>query len=275
MVRPIPWVSDSLIDFDGVQVELCIPPALYHRQSTDDHFILGKSRSMVEAMMKVSEALDVQAIVDVGVYKGGSVVFFNEVFRPEKLVAIEKNPTSIPALASYCNHPARRDRLRVFLGVDQANQRALGRICRREFADKPLDLVVDDASHFFEETRSTFRALFPRLRPGGIYIVEDWAWAHWPGDHWQKERGGEYFRGKLPLSNILVELMLLCAGSPELVRNVTFNSAVVYVERGDGAIEPGFEPSDHWFNRGDPVPRIGAAAAASIVYSSPTFIIQG
>ncbi|HTR58994.1 MAG TPA: class I SAM-dependent methyltransferase [Casimicrobiaceae bacterium] len=285
--RPIPWVSETLIDFDGVQLELCVPEEiwnvacqdelaqLYERQSTENHFILGKSRTMVEELMQSTEALDVRTMIDVGVYKGGSVVFFNEVFRPEKLVAIERNSAAIPALASYCNDPVRIDRVRVFLGVDQADRPALGRICRHEFADQPLDLIVDDASHFFDETRSTFRALFPRLRPGGIYIIEDWGWAHWRGDHWQKERGGDYFRGKLPLSNLLVELMLLCAGSPELVRSVTFNSTVIYVERGDGAVEPGFEPSDHWFNRGDPVPRVGAAAAPSTVYSSPTFVIRG
>lgn len=272
--RPLPWVSETLIDFNGVQVELCVPPELYDRQSSENHFILGKSKSMIEEMMKRTEALEVRTVVDVGVYKGGSVVFLNEVFGPEKLVAIERNPTDIPALTNYCNDPARIDRLRVCLGVDQADQPALGRICYHEFGNQPLDLVIDDASHFFEETRSTFRALFPRLRPGGMYIIEDWAWAHWAGDYWQKERGGDYFRGKVPLSNLLVELMLLCAGSPELVSNVTFNSVVIFVERGPGALNPGFEISDHSFNRGDAVPKIGVATAPPMVYSSPTFVIR-
>ena len=273
--RPIPWISETLIDFSGVQVELCVPPALYERQSTDKHFILGKSASMIDAMMENTETLETRNIVDVGVYKGGSVVFLNEVFHPEKLVAIERNTADIPALSHYCDDPTRKGQLRVFLGVDQADQAALGRICRHEFRDQPLDLVVDDASHFFEETRATFRALFPRLRAGGMYIIEDWAWAHWPEDYWQKERGGDYFCGKLPLSNLLVELMLLCAGAPQFVRKVTFNSVVIYVERGPGALDPGFELSTHCFNRGDAVPKIGAAIAPSTVYSSPTFVFRG
>jgi len=268
--RPIPWVSETLIDFGGVQVELCVPPSLYERQSTENHFILGKSQSMIESMMKCTDALDVRRVLDVGVYKGGSVVFLNEVFHPEKLVAIEKSPVGVRALARYCEDPARVDRLHVFLGVNQADRPALDRICGREFADQPLDLVVDDASHFYEETRSTFRELFPRLRPGGIYIIEDWAWAHWPGDYWQKERGGDYFRRKLPLSNLLLELMLLCAGAPKLVRKVTFDSVVIYVERGDGVVAPGFELSEHSFNRGEPVPKIGAVPS----YSLPTLVIR-
>lgn len=271
--RPIPWISETLIDFGGVQLELCVPPALYDRQSTENHFILGKSKSMIDEMMKHTEALEVRRVVDVGVYKGGSVVFLNEIFRPEKLVAIERNPADIPPLTLYCNDVARRERVRIYLGVDQADQRALGRIYSTEFTDQPLDLVVDDASHFFEESRSTFRALFPRLRPGGMYIIEDWAWAHWRGDYWQKERGGDYFFRKLPLSNLLIELMLMCAGSPEVVRTVIFNSVVIYVERGDGTLEPGFEPSDHCFNRGDPIPKIGIAGPA-VIYSSPAFVIR-
>jgi hypothetical protein len=272
--RTLPWVSDTLMDFNGVRVELCVPPELYERKSAENHFILGKPKSMIEGMMKSVEALDVQAVVDVGVYKGGSVVFLSEVFRPRKLVAIERNPVRGSPLARYCNDPTRIDRVRVFLGVDQADQEALGRICHLEFGDQPLDLVIDDASHFFEETRVTFRALFPRLRPGGIYIIEDWAWAHWPGDYWQKERGGDYFRRKLPLSNLLVELMLLCAGSPELVSSITFNSLVINVERGDARLDPGFELSDHFFNRGDPVPKFGMTTAPSMFYSSPTFVIR-
>lgn len=273
--RPIPWISDTLIDFNGVQVELCVPPALYERQSTDNHFILGKSASMIASMMENTERIETRNIIDVGVYKGGSVVFLNELFHPAKLVAIERNTADIPALNRYCNDPARAARPSVFLGVDQADPIALAGICRQEFGDLPVDLVIDDASHFLDETRATFRALFPRLRPGGMYIIEDWAWAHWPEDYWQKERGGDYFRGKLPLSNLLVELMLLCAGAPELVSKVTFNSVVIYVERGPGALEPDFELSKHSFNRGDPVPKIGAAVSPPPIYSSPTFVFRG
>jgi hypothetical protein len=70
-------------------------------------------------------------------------------------------------------------------------------------------------------------------------------------------------------------LMLLCAGAPQFLRKVTFNSVVIYVERGPGALDPGFELSTHCFNRGDLVPKIGAAISPSTVYSSPTFVFRG
>src|SRR4029453_17555059 len=180
--RSLPWKGDTQLDFGHVRVELCIPPELYERQSTPGHFILGKSRTMIEAMMAAVAAIPVRNIVDVGVYKGGSIVFLNEAFRPQRLVGIEFNRTDVPALREYCNAPDRAPHIPVHLGVNQSDRPALARICEQAFPDEPIDLVFDTASHFYDETRETFRALFPRMRPGGIYIIEDWGWAHWPGD---------------------------------------------------------------------------------------------
>ena len=146
---------------------------------------------------------------------------------------------------------------------------ALAAICDQAFEDEPIDLVIDDASHFYAESRDTFRALFPRLRSRGVYIIEDWGWAHWAGDYWQKEMGGDYFRTKPPLSNLLVELMLLCASSPGFVRRVAFDSTVIYVERGPDPIPPDFEPSAHYHNRGEPVPKLVAPPARRQALSSP------
>ena len=41
-----------------------------------------------------------------------------------------------------------------------------------------FDLIVDDASHLYRPTLASFEVLYPRLRPGGTYVIEDWA-----GDH--------------------------------------------------------------------------------------------
>lgn len=37
----------------------------------------------------------------------------------------------------------------------------------------PFDVVIDDASHVFAHTVRSFEILFPLLRDGGVYIVED------------------------------------------------------------------------------------------------------
>lgn len=38
----------------------------------------------------------------------------------------------------------------------------------------PFDLIVEDASHDGKLSRDTFDLLFPRVAPGGFYVVEDW-----------------------------------------------------------------------------------------------------
>tara|TARA_B100000575_G_scaffold249030_1_gene215215 strand:- start:314 stop:1042 length:729 start_codon:yes stop_codon:yes gene_type:complete len=43
----------------------------------------------------------------------------------------------------------------------------------------PFDIVVDDASHMNEHQIITFKHLFPKLNPGGIYVVEDTATSYW------------------------------------------------------------------------------------------------
>lgn len=49
----------------------------------------------------------------------------------------------------------------------------------REFLDSVLafigtpDIIIDDASHINVNTIESFRILFPKLQPGGLYIIED------------------------------------------------------------------------------------------------------
>jgi hypothetical protein len=49
----------------------------------------------------------------------------------------------------------------------------------------PFDVIVDDGSHVNEHVRASFETLFPYVRPGGYYVIEDLQTAYWP------EFGGE------------------------------------------------------------------------------------
>jgi MycE methyltransferase N-terminal len=50
----------------------------------------------------------------------------------------------------------------------------------------PLDIVIDDGSHLSDHVVASFLALFPRMRPGGVYVVEDLQTSYWPG--WNSNR---------------------------------------------------------------------------------------
>ena len=43
-----------------------------------------------------------------------------------------------------------------------------------------FDIIIDDGSHVNEHVIKTFHALFPLLRPNGIYAIEDTQTSYWP-----------------------------------------------------------------------------------------------
>jgi demethylmacrocin O-methyltransferase len=67
-------------------------------------------------------------------------------------------------------------RLRVVQG-DQGDAQFLDSMAREL---GPFDIIIDDGSHMSHHVITSFTALFPHLRPGGIYVVEDLATAYWP-----------------------------------------------------------------------------------------------
>jgi SAM-dependent methyltransferase len=79
----------------------------------------------------------------------------------------------------------------VFERGDQTDSDRLKEICLAHAADG-LDIIVDDASHIGLSSAVSYATLFPYLKPGGLYIVEDWGTGYfddWPdGGHFQKFR---------------------------------------------------------------------------------------
>ncbi|GAA1295039.1 class I SAM-dependent methyltransferase [Saccharothrix xinjiangensis] len=68
-------------------------------------------------------------------------------------------------------------RIRTFQG-DQSDAEFLVALAEEH---GPFDIVIDDGSHINDHVRTSFQALFPHVRPGGLYVVEDMWTAYWPG----------------------------------------------------------------------------------------------
>jgi SAM-dependent methyltransferase len=101
----------------------------------------------------------------------------------------------------------------------------------RHFNGKPLDLIMDDASHLYPPTKRAFENLFGLLKPGGRYVIEDWAWAHWPGFAIP-----EGWRTAPALSTLLFELSMLCASTHGLIDRIEVESGKFTVFRGSQPI---------------------------------------
>ncbi|HZV70019.1 MAG TPA: class I SAM-dependent methyltransferase [Saprospiraceae bacterium] len=44
----------------------------------------------------------------------------------------------------------------------------------------PFDIIVDDGSHMQSHIITSFEALFPLMKPGGMYVIEDTQTSYWP-----------------------------------------------------------------------------------------------
>jgi hypothetical protein len=69
------------------------------------------------------------------------------------------------------------DRCRIFRG-DMANREDL--ISAVKAIGRPLDVIIDDGSHASHHQQISLGTLFPFLRSGGLYVIEDM--------HWQPQR---------------------------------------------------------------------------------------
>ena len=92
--------------------------------------------------------------------------------------------------------------------------------------------------------------LFPRVRPGGLYVIEDWGAAHWPDMRWQA-KGGQYSAERNPLSKLILEIVMVSASRPGLVQRVTVDRTTVYVQRGSDVVtDPDFDISKNYLTAG-------------------------
>ena len=92
--------------------------------------------------------------------------------------------------------------------------------------------------------------LLPRLREGGLYVLEDWGWAHWPGPRFQG-RGNQYAKERWPMSRLVLELVMVSASRPGLIRRVDVTDGTVYVTRGaDVVSDPQFDISKSYLTAG-------------------------
>lgn len=221
----ITWATDDSFAISDVQY-VCRP--LKDRfPSTPDRMCLVKARWQVEWYEQLLRDLAPRAMIEVGMWDGASMALAAELVpRPHKLVGIDNRATSSAALDGFIARRQVQTSLRPYYGVDQADTERLDEIVTTEFGTEPLDLIVDDASHLLDTTRVTFNCLFPRLAPGGTYVVEDWPMHRVP-------------EMDTPLTVLIFELLLACSDAPEAVAKVTVNRNYAMVTRGKAKLTSG------------------------------------
>ena len=193
--------------------------------------------------------------VELGIAFGGSPALTALVAPPRKLVAVDLKADRVEALDELIAERGLGERVRLHYGVDQADRERLSTILDDEFGDEPLGLVIDDASHRLEETSASFETLFPRLRPGGLFVIEDWNHEHLLGRAVTAGLAGpnpelqaQFDRVETldpPLTRLVIELVLAQAETDEFVLEVQLDRDWARIYRGSGELDPsGFRVAD-------------------------------
>jgi len=129
-------------------------------------------------------------------------------------------------------------------------------IMAADLSGKQIDLVIDDASHLLDETRASFETLFPLMRPGGIYVIEDWNSDHLVADGLERalldvdnpghaklvaDLGKAIAAQPVPRARLVrlpLELVLARASARDVIREVTVMDNWVVIKRGDEPVDP-------------------------------------
>jgi predicted O-methyltransferase YrrM len=232
--------------------------------STADRFLIRKPPDLFDKYVELTPRLDGATIVELGIAAGGSTALMSLLARPRALIACELATTRVAALDELIAARGLSDIVRPFYGVDQGDGDGLAALVERELPGQALDLVIDDASHRYAETRTSFDVLFPRLRPGGLFLIEDWAadYAYArqiavtlsdptsPAAVALEQRlaqaAAEHPGGPRPLPQIGVELLHVVGAGSDVVAGLEIDRHWIAVERGPAHLDPAaFRLDDH------------------------------
>jgi len=194
-------------------------------------FLFYKTRALVDQYVSFfrspAEPIRCDNLLELGLFDGGSVPFWFEALGPKKHVGIDiRERSDTRYFEKYTSQEGRRGRIETHWGTSQDDAARLGAIVDTAFGGDLLDLVIDDASHLYEQSRASFEILFSRVRPGGYYILEDWAWSHWRGLE-------QSFAGHKPLTQLVFEVIeALGSTSHRLIVDMHICSGFVAIRRG-------------------------------------------
>lgn len=104
---------------------------------------------------------------EIGCGEGGSLQLWKRYLGPyAQIIGLDIRP----ATASFVE-----DQIKIAIG-DQADEEFLRGVLN-DFG--PPDVILDDGSHHMDDITRSFRYLYPRMSPTGVYMVEDLHTAYW------------------------------------------------------------------------------------------------
>ena len=241
MSSPIEWITAEQYRVGGAEFRTV--------ETGGPGYFVMKDRHLVEAYVPLLDHAP-KRILEIGTYTGGSSILLHRLFAPEKLVCVDARP-DMPQSEEYVRTHALDGSMKLYTNVAQADRGKLTEIIRTEFGDEPVDLIIDDASHLYEWSKACFEITYPFLKSGGIYVLEDWGWAHWIGEY---QAADHYWAQEAGLSNLLFEMVMISSSRPDIVNRIEISTApgstVASLTKGSADLRGGFSVAESYVSRG-------------------------
>lgn len=226
----INWTADDRFEIEDVEfvVDTTAGP---RRPSERGSFTIVKNKPFLDFYSEHVLGGTHRDVFELGIFQGGSTALFDLLLKPDNFVALDNRREPLDPLDHYIESHGRDKQVEIAYGANQADRGLLAEICDRRFP-AGIDLVCDDASHHYDLTKASFEVLFPRLRPGGLYVIEDWAWAHTAGG--QSE--DHYLYDRPALTNLIFELVMLLGSPPNWIAEISMTPFAALIRRGKAPV---------------------------------------
>lgn len=107
-------------------------------------------------------------MLEIGISTGASVKLWERYFKNAELHFMD---------LYYQNIEYHSTRSRYHIG-DQGSPDFLSSFIRAAGSD--FDIIIDDGGHTMDQQQTSFKYLFPHIKSGGMYIIEDLHTSYWP-----------------------------------------------------------------------------------------------
>lgn len=147
-----------------------------NRHKTDKGTIYFEAHGYTEIYSDfISSNCSSCSLLEIGVWHGDSIRMWNEYNPNIDIYAIDNDPNVV-------NFLNKSEKFSLFIG-NQSDNGLLYQIIN----SNDIDYVIDDGSHNYYDILNSFSFIFPRLKKGSIYFIED---LHAPHAEYHKLVGG-------------------------------------------------------------------------------------
>ena len=130
-------------------------------QSPEGHGDKGTAHTYIDEYQKLLEPYrEKSTVLEIGLCMGESLLMWEEYFIDSKVIGVDISSNHLHELIAEEKH-------NIIIG-DATKESIL-----EHFSKETFDVIIDDGSHLLWDQINTFKLFKDKMKPGGIFIIED------------------------------------------------------------------------------------------------------